>query len=210
MGAGPRPDKVPFPPSSVRVGPAPYGELQPYVSVLVRRVLGSDDEHGDVVQEVFYRVLRYQEHLYEPAGLKAWVRTITLNVVADLWRRRRGTPIVDVDVDAAAEPRGDLVRTVEVRDLLSRLKSRIERLPPQEQSAFTLRFVEGRTLDEIAALEGYSVATARRRLARPGRILKAFVSKDWPALASRMRQAVSPGDPAGFPGHGAEPMLGRS
>ncbi len=142
---------------------------------IVQRALGPDIERDNVVQQVLCVVLRNQEGLREPLAQRAWVRTITFNVVYDLLRRRQLRHAAQGV--AAAEMRGDLVRTVEVRDLLARLKALVEGLPVSEQSAFVLRYVEGRRLAEIAAIEGYSLATARRRLARARRILRALASQ---------------------------------
>ena len=55
---------------------------------------------------------------------------------------------------------GDFVREVEVRDLLVRAKSVIDKLPPAERIAFMLHYVDRHTAAEIAVLCGYSLSTA--------------------------------------------------
>jgi len=152
-----------------------YAELEPYVRRLVMRTLGPDPDHDDAVQQVFFSVVRNADRLRDPQALRAWVRTITISVVADLLRRRRGSRALELVHDP--DRHGDLVRTVEMRELLLRVERMVERLPPAEQSAFVQRYIEGRQLAEIASREGYSLPTARRRLVRARRRLKALAEQ---------------------------------
>ncbi len=153
----------------------PYEELATYVRKLARRSLGAGADADDVVQQVLFSVLRHGSELRDRGALRGWVRAITFSVVADVIRRRRTWRVVELD--AARQRSGDLVRTVEMRELLARLQSMIERLPPAEQSAFVMRYVEGRKVNEVARSEGYSRATARRRLVRAERILKTLATQ---------------------------------
>jgi RNA polymerase sigma-70 factor (ECF subfamily) len=153
----------------------PYAELEPYVRGLVRRALGPDTEHDDAVQQVLCSVVRNAHQLRDPSALRPWVRTITISVVADLLRRRRGWR--HLERSASSDRHGDLVRAVEMRDLLTRLEWMIARLPPREQAAFVQRYVEGRKLAEIARREGYSLPTARRRLLRAQRMMKSLATQ---------------------------------
>ena len=168
------------------VGAAPllYARFAPAVNRLVWRLLGADPDHNDVVQHVFYRILRQGMRLREPERLDAWVQTIAANTVYELLRRRQvrrlflqGQP---------TEMHADLVRDVEVRDLLLRTKSVIERLPAKERMVFMLYFVEGRTLAEVAELGGYSLATAKRRLNRANQRFQHLLSKN-PDLVELLR-----------------------
>jgi RNA polymerase sigma-70 factor, ECF subfamily len=161
-----------------------YEELAPYVHRLVHRFFGPDARHHDLVQEVFYRILSSRPKIREPDQLRAWVRAITLNVVYNEFRLHRKRPTTELDEEHLV---ANLERSAEARDLLSRLTSKLDRLPEQERSAFVLRFVERRTLEEIAVIEGYSRATAQRRLRRPRRILKAFLLQN-PSLARTFRR----------------------
>jgi RNA polymerase sigma factor (sigma-70 family) len=153
-----------------------YDELAPYVRRLVRGVMGADSKQHDLVQDVFCRVLRDFEALRDRNKLRPWVRAITFSVVFDELRRRRATRTAIDNFETTLV--ADLGHAMEARDLLARLKSMLERLPAAERSAFMMRYVEHRTVPEIARLEGYSIATAHRRLRRPRRLLKAFLSQN--------------------------------
>ena len=153
-----------------------YEQVAPYVHRLVRRVLGSDSKEQDLVQDVLCRVLHHRHQLRDDQQLRPWVRAITFNVIYSELRDRRQHRVVSRDVDA--ELTANLEHSVVARDLLSRLHARLDRLPRGERAAFVLRYIERRTVAEIAVLEGYSLATAQRRLRRPRRILRNFLAQN--------------------------------
>jgi RNA polymerase sigma-70 factor (ECF subfamily) len=87
----------------------------------------------------------------------------------------------------SAQLHGDFVREVEMRDLLVRAKSVIEKLPPGERIAFMLHHVDRHSAMEIAEICGYSLSTAKRRLARATRRFEAILSAS-PELARALPQ----------------------
>lgn len=154
---------------------AVYDRFSAQVNRWVWRLLGADQEHNDIVQQVFMRILRAGPRLRDADKLAGWVHAITVNTVQGELRRRqvrrffwRNSP--------PAQLHGDFVREVEMRDLLVRAKSVIEKLPPGERIAFMLHYVDRHNTTEIAELCGYSVSTAKRRLARASRRFEALVA----------------------------------
>jgi RNA polymerase sigma-70 factor (ECF subfamily) len=147
------------------------------VNRLVWRLLGADPDHNDVVQQIFCKIMLNGHRLREPERLAAWVQSITVNTVYEELRRRDVRRVFQRDSNNFAfHP--DLVRDVEVRDLLLRAKQVIERLPAKERIVFLLHFVEGRPLAEVAELCDYSLATAKRRLNSANRRFNALVGKN--------------------------------
>ena len=168
----------------VRAAPLVYARFAPAVNRVVWRLLGADPDHNDVVQQVFYRILRHGMRLREPEKLDAWVQTIAANTVYELLRRRQVRRMFLQGLPTEAH--ADLVRDVEVRDLLLRTKAVIERLPAKERIVFTLFYVERRTLAEIAEISGYSLATAKRKVARASRRFQHLLSHN-PELLRLLR-----------------------
>jgi RNA polymerase sigma-70 factor, ECF subfamily len=160
------------------VGAAPlvYARFAPSVNRLVWRLLGADPDHNDVVQQVFYRILRQIVRLREAEKLESWVQTIAANTVYELLRRRQVRRLFLKDLPT--ETHADLVRDVEVRDLLLRTKALVERLPVNERMVFMLYYIEQRTLAEVAELGGYSLATAKRRVNRANKRFQYLLSKN--------------------------------
>jgi RNA polymerase sigma-70 factor (ECF subfamily) len=168
----------------VAAAPLLYARFALSVNRLVWRLLGADPDHNDVVQQIFYRVLKQSKHLREPDKLDSWVHTIAANTVYELLRRRQVRRVFLRELPAEAH--ADLVRDVEARDMLLRTKALIERLPPNEQIVFVLYYVEGRTLSEIAELRGYSLATAKRKVGRANKRFQSLLSKN-PELLRLLR-----------------------
>ena len=168
------------------VGAAPivYARFAPSVNRLVWRLLGADPDHNDVVQQVFYRIFKQIARIRESEKLDSWVQTITVNTVYELMRRRHVRRVFLKGLPT--ETHADLVRNVEVRDLLHRTKAIIDRLSPKDRVVFVLYFIERRTLAEVAELGGYSVATAKRRVGRANQRFQRLLSEN-PELVELLR-----------------------
>jgi RNA polymerase sigma-70 factor (ECF subfamily) len=138
------------------------------------------------VQQVFVQILRAGPHLRETDRLAGWVHSITVNTVHGELRRRQVRRFFWRD-SPSAQLHGDFVREVEMRDLLVRAKSVIEKLPPGERIAFVLHYVDRHSALEIAEICGYSLSTAKRRLARATRRFEAIVAAS-PELAAVLPQ----------------------
>jgi RNA polymerase sigma-70 factor (ECF subfamily) len=79
-------------------------------------------------------------------------------------RKRKLRAFVGLDSGAALELR-DRGISPERRALLSRVYQVLEQIPVEHRLAWTLRYVEGEKLEEVAERCGCSLATAKRRIA---------------------------------------------
>jgi len=141
-----------------------FRRYAPYVGALVLRLIGRPGDVDDVVQDVFIQAHRDLARLRDPAALRPWLRRITVRRsrrwLRKRWVRRRSREL-DIDahtdlVDATASP--------EERAEITRIYGLLDRLARDERLVWVLRFVEGETLESIAALLGASVSTVQRRL----------------------------------------------
>lgn len=171
---------------------AVYDRFSAPVNRWVWRLLGADQEHNDIVQQVFVRILRAGRRLRHADKLAGWVHAITVNTVHGELRRRQVRRFFLRDTPAE-QLHGDFVREVEMRDLLVRAKNVIEKLPPGERIAFMLHYVDSCSTTEIAELCGYSLSTAKRRLSRATRRFEAIVAAS-PEL-SRILPRLAPEEP---------------
>lgn len=155
------------------------------VNRVVRRVMGQDRDHDDLVQEIFYQLLSSVSRLRDADRLRAWVMQVAVNTLRSEIRRRRVRRLVFAP--RPADPAR--VRTTgadhDGRALLQRTYALLDRLPANERIAFTLRHVDERPLQELAELCGCSLATIKRRLARAERRFERLASRD-PDLADRL------------------------
>ncbi len=135
------------------------------VGRLVHRLLGPDTEHDDIVQDVFVRIATRLPSLRDPSRARAWVGTVTVNVVRNHLRRRRVRNVVELH--AAPPDQGELLEPeLMARDLARRGYAVLDRIDPADRIALILRRVEGRPVDEVAELCRCSRATAKRRVRR--------------------------------------------
>ncbi len=154
---------------------AVYDRFAAMVNRWVWRLLGADQEHHDIVQQVFVRILVAGRRLRDIDKLAGWVHAITVNTVHNELRRRQVRRFFWRD-SVPAPLHGDFVREVEMRDLLVHAKSVLEKLPPAERIAFMLHHVDRHSAAEIAELCGYSLSTAKRRIERATRRFEAMVA----------------------------------
>lgn len=141
-----------------------YDRFGNKVNRLVWRLLGADPEHDDVVQLVFVHILSSIGKLKKPSSLGDWIVSITVNTVRREIRSRGYKRLLFVSTDTPPE-RSLPAGAEEDQLLVRRVFAVLEEMSAEERIVFVLRFVEGHTLSEVAAAGGYSLATAKRRLA---------------------------------------------
>jgi RNA polymerase sigma-70 factor (ECF subfamily) len=133
------------------------------VNRLVWRLLGADPDHSDVVQQAFFKVFSRWQTVRDPERLRAWIQAIVVNTVFEELRRREFKRVL-LQGWRPARVHGDLVQEVEARDFLLAATTLLRKLPAKERIVFTLRYVEGKTVPEIAELCRMSTGTVKRRL----------------------------------------------
>lgn len=131
----------------------------------------------DVLQEVAMRLVRTVHRVRDPAVMRAWLRTVTINVSRTAGRRRgarlkliRGVA-QERAVDGPAFPtgaEGEVGRVEEGR----RAMVAAERLPEEYREPLLLRCVRGMSYRQIADVMGVPVTTVETRLARARRMVR--------------------------------------
>lgn len=133
--------------------PARFAELyecnfERVYAYVVKRV-GDRAETEDVTAEVFHHALA-KLHSFEWRGVPfaAWLYRIAANLIADRWQRqRREQPIEDPERIEAVAGRNSDLQEVERRATLFRL---VETLPAEQQRVIALRFVQEKSIREVA------------------------------------------------------------
>ncbi len=139
------------------------------------RVGESAEDAEEVAQDVFLAAIQAAGRYRGEASALSWLYGIARHKVADFVRRqRRGrrcpesllsyddpdlAPLIEAEAPDGASPAGEAER---VRALL-------QTMPPDECDALVLRYVEGFTVREIAAVLGRSEKAAESLLSRARR-----------------------------------------
>jgi RNA polymerase sigma-70 factor (ECF subfamily) len=142
---------------------------------LVVRMLNSEDEAADVLQDAFLSAYRNLKDFRGEAPFGSWVARIAANHALMRLRRRKVASEESLDQPQFNE-RGSLVEPVsEFKDaegeaMDAELRSAIEaataRLGDEYREVFVLKDLEGLSYEEIAEITGASVPAVKSRLHR--------------------------------------------
>jgi RNA polymerase sigma-70 factor, ECF subfamily len=142
-----------------------YALYARYVGAIASAILGRADEVEDVVQDVFMLAVRGLRRRDNGQAIKGWIAQVTVQRCARHLRLRRFWEFVDPTPAQAYEQIAEPGAGPAERQLLAEVYRALDRLPARERVAWTLRHVEGESLEEVAVLCGCSLATAKRRIA---------------------------------------------
>ena len=134
-----------------------------------RRLLRADDEALDACQDVFVRLVQQRHRLNDQHASSLLYRMATnvcLNRIRDRGRRPAASDERELyDIACAGQPGAPS----DARVLLDRL---FGRHPESSRTMAVLHYVDGLTLEEVAAETGLSVSGVRKRLRRLRETLK--------------------------------------
>jgi len=135
------------------------------------------EQAEDLVQDVFFRMLRYRES-YDPAqSFTAWMYQIARNAGVDQVRKRRPAEVVDIDV--LVERRAELVSALPGPEEnashhqdLALLRRAMGQLPDDKREILVLSRFQGMKYEDIAEVLGCEVGTVKVRVYRAIRALE--------------------------------------
>ena len=164
-----------------------WARFGPMVHGLLRRAFGPGNDIEDVQQDVFLAFFRGVCHLRDPDALKAFVMGIAARTIKHEIRRRRTRRIVHFwgKTENLCGPQA-LPADAGARQALMAFYAILDRLSARDRTLFTLRFLEGMGIAQVASTMGISISTAKRYLARIWRLVSMRVRNN-PALASYSR-----------------------
>ena len=137
-----------------------YGEQ---INSRIWHLLGTDAEHDDLVQQVFVQLLDSIHALRNPDALGPWINKVLVNTVNKELRyrtRRRWLSFV------AELPEQTLDATQERDMVMHQIRAVLQRMNATESLVFVMRYVEEAKMEEIATSFAWSLAKARRKVAR--------------------------------------------
>lgn len=155
------------------------------------RILGSNREMEDLLQEVFIEVFRSLDRYRGEAKLSTWIARITSRVaMAHIGKRRPPAQSLDALPEVAArEPSAEQVAVV--REAAERLYRALDRVEAVQRIAFALHVIEGLPLREVADVMEASLVATKSRVWRARRELERRASRD-PLLAGFLAAGRSP------------------
>lgn len=147
------------------------------------RILGSNRDMEDLVQETFLEVFRSIGRFRGDSTLATWSATIATRVAWAYIERRKpaAQPLELMPEIPADEPRAD--QQVGIREAARRLYAAMNKLPAAHRVPFALATIDGLPLAEVATLTRATLVATKTRVWRARRELEKRAAKD-PVLAS--------------------------
>ncbi|WP_436796329.1 sigma-70 family RNA polymerase sigma factor [Actinospongicola halichondriae] len=137
---------------------------RPRLMAIAARILGSNAEADDVVQEAWLR-LSFAEGVDDPP---AWLTTVVTRLCLDLLRKAGTRSTAEAEAPLAREPVDPEADALVADRVGTAMQVVLDTLVPAERAAFVLHDVFGYPFDEISAVLGRS-GTAVRQLASRAR-----------------------------------------
>lgn len=153
-----------------------------------RRLVRSDADAEDVLQDAFLSAVRARDRFEGRALTTSWMYRITYNagLMQLRTRRRKGAESLDalppevaerglrdLQTDDDAAPDRALLR----EQLVRALDEVVEGLPEVDRAIVRARLGEGRSTEEVAAATGLSTTATKSRLHRARRALQAALTE---------------------------------
>jgi RNA polymerase sigma-70 factor (ECF subfamily) len=156
-----------------------------YVYSLAHRMTGNAQDAEDVVQEAWLKAHRQLSRFEARADFRTWLHRIIVNCSIDLIRARRhredAHDPADLEQGPLSERGAETLATPERLAASTQISDRVNEalglLTAMERAAFTLRHVEGMSIEEIGTKLGLKTSATKHSIFR---------------AVKKMRQALEP------------------
>lgn len=153
----------------------------PFLERVLYRVVGPSSDLEDLLQQTLEQAIRAFPAFRGEASVRTWltriaVRTAMHHLKHPAQRRRVSLEVIEGGLSDAVTPRP--AQQADARARLRVLYEHLARLDPKHHTAFVLFQVEGRPMEEVAALMEAGLSTTKSRVMWARRKLLARLAKD--------------------------------
>jgi len=146
-------------------------------------ILGNRESARDLVQEVFFRLLKYRESFRPEAPFAPWLYRLARNACIDHLRKSGRERPAEPDLDRP-DPTPLVPEEIERREELQKLQTALARLPEDKRELLLLARSGTLSYEQIATLLGCSVGALKVRVHRSLQLLReAYARVDSEALS---------------------------
>ncbi len=162
---------------------------------LCAAISGDRDAADDLAQETLLEAWRMRSKLREPAGFEPWLSAIARNICRR-WARRRGRelPATSLGAETFAEPRDavDLDAELERAEMAELVDKALGALPAASREAMRQRYLDDRSVAEIAHRTGSTADAVSMRLTRGKATLRRSLAGDLRQEAESLGLTLAP------------------
>lgn len=127
----------------------------------------------DITQETFLKLFAGIGAFRRESNFDSWLYRLVVNACFDQKRKtRRFMPMVESFLDYLHAPGHSALDEVLRAEMSGNIRSVVDTLPPEQRMIIVLRYTEGFSYDEIAAILGCPAGTIASRLNRVHKILE--------------------------------------
>jgi len=145
------------------------------VHATLYRILGSNREMEDLIQEAFLQIFRSIGSYRGEARLATWISRVTARVAYAFLARNRVPTVALESIPDAAHPEPGADMHAIAREGLRRLYAVLNRIEPKQRIAFALHVIDGRPLREVATITESSLVATKTRVWRARKELERSV-----------------------------------
>jgi len=138
---------------------------------VIMRMIQSQEEAEDIVQETFVRVYQHRESFDFRHCFSTWLYTIALNLARNELRKRKRFKFFDIN-DMQGKENEIAVEMKIPSNLPQALKKAVEDLPEKYRTAFILRDIEEQPYEEVAKIMHIPLGTVKSRVNRARALLR--------------------------------------
>lgn len=132
-----------------------------------QRILASEEDAEDVVQDAFCKLWRSNYSLKTTDEAEALARTTIRNLSLDERRKQELRPQFTLDPERDTTLQRSALEEIEIQERFQQVESIIEaELSPSEQRVMHLKEYEGHSIEDIAQIMNLSEAAVRMKLSR--------------------------------------------
>jgi RNA polymerase sigma-70 factor (ECF subfamily) len=148
---------------------------------LAFRITGSRQDADDLSQEIFIMAYRNLRQFDPRKRFFTWIYTIGLNIIRnhlkkqglEMTREKAGRSSSETGIDQGARAERDVIQAQEIGSL----EICLQKLPDDLRESVVLRFYEGLSFEEIAAISDASLSAVKMRVYRGLEQLKRLMNK---------------------------------
>jgi RNA polymerase sigma-70 factor (ECF subfamily) len=155
-----------------------FRDLKRPMHATLYRVLGSNRQVEDLLQEAFIELFRSLPSYRGEAKLTTWADRITTRVAYRYLRRQRLMLATDLPAASNQNVAGTPEHDLQAKEGVRRLYAALGAMKPHYRIAFALFSIDGRSLKEVAEATGVSLIAAKSRIWRARRLLNTAARAD--------------------------------
>jgi RNA polymerase sigma-70 factor (ECF subfamily) len=142
------------------------------------RILGSNRELEDLVQDAFLEIFRALGSFRGDSTLTRWCQTIATRIAYLSISRRKPVPVDLALIEEIVPGDANTHRLVVMREATRRLYAAMERIEAKQRIAFALAVIDGKPLAEVAQLTDSTIVAVKTRVWRARKDLMKRAKKD--------------------------------